>query len=224
MIDMIFHTRTITNKDWATIIFIAALGIIALTKSFFENRFADFIKLIFSDKYIKIYKDSSHLWSGFTIALFFVQIISLAFFMQLILHSFGYVSKTDWVVFIQLITFLGFFILSKYLLEKIVASSFTFEEFTEQFNLRKLSYRTYAGLLILPINLILFYNSISSRSFIIILIGAIVTINVLTYILSLKNFQNLIFSKLFYFILYLCTLEIAPYYFIYYWFTKKLAH
>ncbi|MEO8255598.1 MAG: DUF4271 domain-containing protein, partial [Flavobacterium sp.] len=32
-----------------------------------------------------------------------------------------------------------------------------------------------------------------------------------------------IFSKLFYFILYLCTLEIAPYFFMYYLFTKGSA-
>jgi hypothetical protein len=35
-----------------------------------------------------------------------------------------------------------------------------------------------------------------------------------------KNYQNIIFGKLFYFILYLCAFEIAPYYFMYYWFTK----
>ncbi|MCD8518719.1 MAG: DUF4271 domain-containing protein, partial [Flavobacterium sp.] len=34
-------------------------------------------------------------------------------------------------------------------------------------------------------------------------------------------YQNLLLRKIFYFILYLCTLEIAPYYFIYNWFTKN---
>ncbi|WP_395049469.1 DUF4271 domain-containing protein, partial [Flavobacterium sp.] len=43
------------------------------------------------------------------------------------------------------------------------------------------------------------------------------------YLVSIKNYQNIIFSKLFYFILYLCALEIAPYYFMYYWFTKGIA-
>jgi hypothetical protein len=45
--------------------------------------------------------------------------------------------------------------------------------------------------------------------------------NLLTYLVSLKNYQNLFLGKLFYFILYLCALEIAPYYFMYYWFTKS---
>ncbi len=223
MIENVLHTRIIENKEWATILFVASFATIAVTKSVFENRFADFINLIFSDKYIKVYKDSIHLVSGFTISLFFVQIISLAFFIQLSMSYFGYASKTDWIQYIQIFTFLIFFILSKYLIEKIIATAFDMEEFVEQYNLQKLTYRTYIGLFLLPVNVILFYNSTISSDFLLFLVVIILTINVLIYTISIKNYQNLIFSKLFYFILYLCALEIAPYYFIYYWFTKGIA-
>jgi hypothetical protein len=221
MIETVFHPRIIENKDWATLLFVLALALIAIIKSVFETRFSDFLKLIASDKYIKIYRDSSHLFSGFTIVLFIVQLISLAFFIQLILHYFGYASKTDWAIFTQILTLLVFFILSKYLIEKIIATSFDMDEFVEQYNLQKVSYRTYIGLLILPIDIILFYNNITSKTIILAIIVIILTTNVLTYLLSLKNYQNLLFGKLFYFILYLCALEIAPYYFMYYWFTKS---
>ncbi|MFY7811728.1 MAG: DUF4271 domain-containing protein [Flavobacterium sp.] len=43
----------------------------------------------------------------------------------------------------------------------------------------------------------------------------------ITYINILKFFKSKLISNLFYFILYLCTLEIAPYYFIYYWFKNS---
>ena len=69
MMDPVLHLRIIENKDWATALFVLSLILIALTKSVFENRFSDFTKLIYSDKYIKMYRDSSHLMSGFTIAL-----------------------------------------------------------------------------------------------------------------------------------------------------------
>ena len=220
MIENTLHLREIENKDWATILFVLSFATIVITKSTFENRFTDFIKLIYSDKYINVYKDSSNLKSGFTIALFFVQVISLAFFIQLTLSYFGYASKSDWILFIQIITLLIFFILSKYLVEKIIATAFDIEEFIEQFNLQKVIFRTYIGLFLLPINIILFYNDTISRNFLILLIFIILVINILTYLVSIKNYQNIIFSKLFYFILYLCTLEIAPYFFIYYWYTK----
>ena len=83
MMDPVLHPRIIENKDWATALFVLSLILIALIKSVFENRFNDFTKLIYSDKYIKMYRDSSHLMSGFTIALFVVQIISFSFFLQL---------------------------------------------------------------------------------------------------------------------------------------------
>ena len=223
MIETILHPRITDSKDWATVLFVLSFAIVAITKSVFENRFGDFANLLFSNKYTKVYKDSAHLKSGFTLGLFFVQVISLAFFIQISLSYFGYASKTDWLLYIQIFTFLVFFILSKYLIEKIIATSFNIEEFMEQFNLQKVTYRTYIGLFILPFNIILFYNDSFSRNIPLVIIAIILIINVLTYFISIKNYQNLIFGKLFYFILYLCALEIAPYYFMYYWFTKGSA-
>ena len=223
MVENVLHLRVIENKDWATILFVLSFATIALTKSTFENRFAEFARLIYSDKYTNIYKDSSNLKSSFTISLFFVQIISLAFFIQLSLSFFGYASKTDWILYIQIITFLIFFVLSKFLIEKIIATAFDIEEFVEQFNLQKVTFRTYIGLFILPINIILFYYDSISRNFLTVIIATILIANILTYLVSIKNYQNIIFGKLFYFILYLCALEIAPYYFMYYWFTKGIA-
>lgn len=221
MIDAILQERVLENRDWATVLFVLSFVLIAVARTSFESRFSDFMRLLFSDKYNKIYKDSSHLMSWFNIALFAVQLISLAFFAQLILAYFGFVSKADWLIYIQIVTLIGVFILSKYLVEKIIATSFNMEEFVEQYNLQKVNYRTYISLLLLPVNVFLFYNDNVSIMVIYVLIGIILVANLLTYLNSLKIYQNLIIGKLFYFILYLCALEIAPYYFIYYWFTRS---
>ena len=221
MMDPVLHPRIIENKDWATALFVLSLILIALTKSVFENRFNDFTKLIYSDKYIKMYRDSSHLMSGFTIALFVVQIISFSFFLQLFLSYYGRASKSDWMLFIQLFTFITYFILAKFLIEKIIATAFKIEEFMEQFNLKKVTYRTYIGLIILPIDLILYYFDTFSKNIFLPIFTIALIINIFTYLLTIKNYQSLIMGKLFYFILYLCALEIAPYYFIYYLITKQ---
>jgi hypothetical protein len=222
MIENVLHLREIENRDWATLLFVLSFVVIATTKSAFENRFADFAKLIYSNKYSSIYKDSSNLKSAFTISLFFVQIISFSFFIHLSLTFFGYALKSDWIIYIQTITLLIFFILSKYLIEKIIATAFNIEEFTELFNLQKVTFRTYTGLLLLPVNIILFYSDYASRNVLLFLWCIVLVSNVLTYIIVIKNYQSTIFSKLFYFILYLCAFEIAPYYFMYHWFTKGI--
>ena len=221
MIETLLHPRVIENKDWATVLFVFSFTLIAATKSIFENRFNEFAKLIFSDKYIKIYKDSGHLMSWFNVILFFVQLISFSFFIQIVLSHFGIVSKTDGIIYIRIITFLAVFVLSKFIIEKIIATAFNIEELEELINFHKVSYRSYIAVCILPINLILFYNNNTSDSLFMLFIGVVIFLNLFTYLISLKNYQNLLFSKMFYFILYLCALEIAPYYFLYYWITKS---
>ena len=224
MIDNLPHLRILENKDWATILFVFSFATIAITKSTFENRFADFVKLIYSDKYTNFYKDGNHLNNSFTLALFLIQLISFAFFIQISLSHFGYASKTDWILFIQIITFLIYFVLAKFLIEKIIADAFDIEEIVDQFNLQKVIFRIYIGIFLLPLNIILFYNDAISRNAMTMLIYIVLISCILTYLVSIKNYQNIIFSKLFYFILYLCALEIGPYYFMYYWFTKGIAY
>jgi hypothetical protein len=49
MTEHLLHPRIIESKDWATILFVLAFAIVAITKSVYENRFGDFMNLIFSD-------------------------------------------------------------------------------------------------------------------------------------------------------------------------------
>ncbi|WP_264535302.1 DUF4271 domain-containing protein [Flavobacterium sp. N1736] len=215
--------RIIENKDWATLLFVVAFALVAITKSTYETRFSEFSKLIISDKYAKIYRDTSHLKGSFIVGLFFVQILSFSFFILLTLHIFGYASKTDWILYIQIATFLLYFILGKFLIEKIVATSFNIDEFVNLFNLQKATYRTYIGVLVLPFNAILFYYDNIPKIVPLVIIGIALCISLFSYFISIKTYQNIIIGKLFYFILYLCALEIAPYYFMYYWITKEVA-
>ncbi len=215
------HERITENKDWAALLFVLCLVIVTVNKSISWVRFSEFIRLAYSDKYNKIYRDSSNLKDGFTVSMFFLQLISFSFFILLVLQQFGAQEKNSFILYIQAFTFLSVFILSKFLIEKIIATAFKIEEFNEQFNLLKVNYRTYLSLLLLPITIVLFYNPIKSHAFFWVLIILLFTLNVVTYIVALKLYQNLLLRKIFYFILYLCTLEIAPYYFIYNWFTKN---
>lgn len=219
--ELVYNERIIGGKDWATILFVVCFVLIALNRTVFETRFSEFIKLGVSDKYTKIYKDSGNMLSWFTISFFFIQVVSFTFLLQFILSYFGLAQKTSWISFIQIFTLIGAFILSKYLIEKIIATSFNIEEFNEQFNLHKVNYRTYIGLLLLPVNIFLFYNDLQHPIVIYTIIALIIAATIISYLVSLRIYQNLILSKIFYFILYLCALEIAPYYFMYYWFTNS---
>lgn len=216
-----FQERLPELNNWATILFVLAFLIIALNKSLFGNRFYEFSNLLVSDKYLKVYKDGSNTTNTFTISFFVIQLISFSFLLHLFICKFKTINKTNEILFIQIFTFLMVFILSKYLIEKIISVVFHIESFTEQFNSIKVSYRSYFGLLLLPVTAILYYNFFDYEWLYFTLALLLIFFNLIIYIILLKKHQNLITRKLFYFILYLCTLEIAPYYFIYYWVTKK---
>jgi Domain of unknown function (DUF4271) len=213
--------RIIESKDWAFMMFLLALLLVVFIKSTFEKRFFDFSRIIVSDKYHRIYKDSSNILSLFTLFIFIVNIISLAFFIQLVAVKYELAVKSDWVLFIRIATLLTVFILVKYLIEKIVATIFGIEEIMDEYNLTKVNYRTYVGLLLLPITVVMFYNDGFSNILIVPLFFLLIAINLFTYVITFVRYQNYVLSKLFYFILYLCAFEIAPYYFVYYLIKKN---
>ena len=179
------------------------------------------MRLPFSKKYNSTYKETSNLYSTFTISLFFVQVVTFSFLIQVILSIFNYTTKANWITFIQIFTALTVFILIKFYLEKIIATLFNIEEFLEIFNLKKVVYRTYIGMIFLPIVILLYYNDFLTVNIISIFLALIGATMMYFYFLSILNYQKLILSKIFYFILYLCTLALGPYYFIYHWLTKK---
>ena len=213
--------RILVNKDWATILFVLAIAIIALNKSLFSVRFNEFLKLGYSDKYNKVYKDTNNLLNWFTISMFIIQLISFSFFILLLLSFFNYTKTDNYITYIQIITFLFVFVLSKFLIEKIIGTAIDSESVVDQFNLIKTNYRAFLGFILLPVNIVLYYNEIPIKEVFYIILGIFLLYNVFTYYFLVKTYQKMIVGKLFYFILYLCTLEIAPYYFMYYWVTKN---
>ena len=213
--------RILVNKDWATVLFVLAIAVIALNKSVFSIRFNEFIKLGYSDKYNKVYKDTNNLLSWFTISMFIIQLISFSFFILLMLSYFNYTKIDNYITYIQIVTFLFVFVLSKFLIEKIIGTAINSESLVDKFNLVKVNYRAFLGFILLPINIVLYYNSWPIKEVFYIILSVFLLYNVFTYYFLVKTYQKTILSKLFYFILYLCTLEIAPYYFMYYWVTKN---
>ena len=221
--------RNLDQNEWALALFAVAFFLLAVVKSTYENRFEAFFKLIISNKYITSYRDSSNLLTSFTIFIFFANLLSISFLVHLFATHFGYTvsdfgyhfAKNNWVLFVRIFTSLTLFVLIKYLIEKIVVTLFGIEEVADQFNIQKVSYKAFTGVLFLPLALILFYNTTINQVYFYYIAGAFLLINVVFYLIILRNFRKIIFRNLFYFILYLCTLEIAPYYFIYYLIKKN---
>lgn len=217
--DIIFNLREIESNNWATILFTMAFSLIVVTKTLFTQRFFIYINLFFSDKYLKLYNKNENIISIFNILLYFVQIITLSFFIIILFEKLDICKKNDLIFYIQIITSVFFISCSKFLIEKMISIILEIEDIGSAFNHFKMSYRSYISIFLFPIIVVMYYNNFNI--YLVISIGVFLIIyNSITYINILKYFKEKLFSNLFYFILYLCTLEIAPFYFMYYWLNK----
>lgn len=206
--------RQINNTDIITAIFIACLLCIAISKLLFGKRFDIFSNLILTNRYIKAYIKEQHFFETFDALLFINLILNGGIFIYIIQKA---LSSTDLsqLLILKYAILLGSFFIIKVLIERLLASVFKIDHLINSYLFNKISYRNYLGLILLPVNAILIYYIDYSANLLYILglsVLAIYTIILLTY--YSKNL-NLLKQSLFYFILYLCALEIAPYIIVY---------
>ncbi len=210
-----FIPRILQSTDWATIIFFLTMVLLAVNRNVFTAKFNDYIRLLYSDKYIKIYKEPANMKSWFTISIFVIQMVSLSFVIHIFMSVLGFTHLHSFIDYIQILNLCTFFILFKYLVEKIFSVIMHIEDFVVHYNFLKVSYRGYAALLVLPIAMMMFYSDFYEEMVVYVMAGLAVLINIIFYWVIIKNCRNEISPYLFYFILYLCAFEIAPYFILY---------
>ncbi|MDA0177666.1 DUF4271 domain-containing protein [Mesoflavibacter profundi] len=206
--------RQINNTDIITAIFIACLLCIAISKLLFGKRFDIFSNLILTNRYIKAYIKEQHFFETFDALLFINLILNGGIFIYIIQKALSNTVLSQLLI-LKYAILLGSFFIVKVLIERLLASVFKIDHLINSYLFNKISYRNYLGLILLPVNAILIYYVNYSANLLYILglsVLAIYTIILLTY--YSKNL-NLLKQSLFYFILYLCALEIAPYIIVY---------
>ncbi len=212
--------RTIISKDWLTLLFLVSFCLLVLIRFVFRKQFSLFLVFLFSNKYENQFiSKQDDVVNWFSSLLFIVQIISFTIFIYIAVIFFHPTLINAPFLFVKIITFTTFFIIIKYILEKIVAVILDLESHINTYNFYKLSTRNLFGITLIPINLLLVYYINGNKIIFFSVILTFLLYNLIGLFFLLKNYQKLIISKLFYFILYLCALEIAPYLVIYKFFS-----
>ena len=212
--------RETVSNDWFTVFIVLSLGFLTLAKILFARRFDDFIEVIGNSKYLKIYARDQKFIDGFDTLIFLNLIISVSVFSFLVYSEFVNPAEFDLVQFFRLLFGIGALVLIKVLLERLIGSLFEIDSLIDSYLFQKTTYKNYTGLILLPVNILLIYTFSSSKFIIYFILAIILLINLIGFITSFKNHQKTLLNNFFYFILYLCTLEIAPY-LILYWFISN---
>lgn len=158
-----------------------------------------------------MYNKKERLLNWFHVLFTIFQVLNTSVFLFFVYKNFIHAESSQHQYLYPLL--LGGFFL--FLLLKTVlqlANGFIFgsQSIFSEIIFKKMSYLNYGGILLFLTNLVLAYVNIDPKVVIFIAIFLFLSINMIGWILVLKNYQNFIANYFFYFILYLCTLEIAP--------------
>ena len=203
--------RTIESLDWITLVLFGSLLFVLIAKQLDYSRFLNFIVLPFNNKYIFMYNKKERLLNWFHILFTIFQIINTALFLFFVFKNLALIKILD-APFIFPLILVGLFLLLavKITLQLANGAIFGSQSIFSEIIFKKMSYMNYGGIVLFLANLFLTYVSINPNIVIFTAIFLFLSVNTIGWALVLKNYQNLIANYIFYFILYLCTLEIAP--------------
>ncbi|MDU8884953.1 DUF4271 domain-containing protein [Yeosuana sp. MJ-SS3] len=207
--------RDIASNEIFTVLIILGLFFIASAKLLSPKRFDEFVLVLGNSKYLKIYSREQKFLDMFDALLFVNLIISITVFIFLVYQNLVENINPSTGLLLKLIFGLGIFILIKVLIERLVGSLFDMDSIIDQYLFQKISYKNFIGIILIPINALLIYSFNANKIVVFIVIGILFCISIMGLITSIKSYQSLIKNNLFYFILYLCALEIAPYLVLY---------
>ena len=207
--------RNVPTYELFTIIIVVSLLFITLAKALYPKRFNDFVSVVGNSNYLKIYLREQKFFDKFDALLFVNLILSITIFSFICVRFDSVLLNPSIDDLFKLFVGIGIFVLIKVLLERLIGSLFEIDKLIDAYLFQKISYKNFLGLLLFPINVFLIFSFKPNLTIIYIIIIILFIINVSGLVTTIKTNQSLIKQNLFYFILYLCALEIAPYIIIY---------
>ncbi|MCH4822025.1 DUF4271 domain-containing protein [Gramella lutea] len=207
--------RIYDYQDWITILFLACLILLVIAKSLFPQRFEEFTSMLNSGKFIAFKGKENKAFHGFNILLLVLQAISVSLFLYIVYSFFSTDETSDIIIFIRIFTAYFCFILIKAGVEKIIGNIFDIDEKIDYYLFQKFSYRNFISIFLLFASLFLIYTLYPTALIIGIIGGFIVIANTIGLVTIYRRNQSVLSGNWFYFILYLCALEIAPYIILY---------
>jgi len=203
--------RETMTYDWFTVAWLTGLIALAVSKSLYAHRFSDFMSVLGNSRYLKIYSRDQKFIDGFDSLFFLNFVIAISIFIYITVSLFTEFKGFELNLFLKILFGVSILNLSKILFERLIGSLFEIDKIIDNYLFQKTTYKNFTGLILLPLNCFIIYALEPSKTIIYSIIGLLFAINFVGFVISFKNHQKVLLSNVFYFILYLCALEIGPY-------------
>lgn len=209
--------RHIASNDGLTLLFVAVILLFGILNKRYRQDFALFLKMPQSNAYFRVQQKSKTLFNNFNILLSVTSGLVISLCLYTFLKSVGRIEANtfEWTLFVQIFIAYLAFLTIKYLAEKIIGEVFEMQKFMNKYLSFKLGIRNFSSLVTLPFIAIAVYFTDFNFSFTSVIIYTFLFFQValLTNFYLVK--RRLLTPHWFYFILYLCSFEITPYFILY---------
>lgn len=213
--------RFTVSQDWITSLLLLVFILLVVAKYAFPQRFSHFMMLFATDKYLLLKGKDPNVYHPFNLLFFTINVIAVALFVHVFYNVFSAESPDrPKVLFLRIATAYTAFVLLKFSIEKIIANVLSVDQKMNYYLFYKLSYRNFMALVLLPVCMVFIYIWEPTALALYITLGLILLMNFITIASIYRKNQNYILGNWFYFILYLCALEIGPYFILYKLITK----
>ncbi len=207
-----FINRNTYHTDWITGVLLLIVLLLGFAKKIHPDKFNKTLRLFTSNKFFLNYgKETNLAFNTFSNVMYIVQLLSFTLVGYLIIRKweqFGGISLTlNYFQFFGLITL---FFTGKLLAVKLIGFIFNFNKLQDYLIFLKISYLNLIAVYLIPLIAFLAYSEIINTQIIYFSIIYILFLFLFSYLLILLNNKKIIYNNFFYFILYICTLEIAP--------------
>ena len=208
--------RHTVSNDWMMLAVLSSTLLLVLAKHINSVRFTEFLQLVITDKYFYMQGKDTRFFSMFNVLLFLFQSLSFGMLLYLLGKTFFTETMAELrFPFLTIVVGYSIFTLVKIAIEKGVGMMFSIEKVLVLYIYQKISYRNWLALIVFACNILLIY-SFSNQFYVLIgIVCFVLLMNTAFLIYLYKKQEKIILANLFYFILYLCTLEISPYIILY---------
>lgn len=204
--------RIYEHSEVLTCMFGLVFFLLTSVQVLFPVRLKSLLSCFFSNHYFLDFQSvSQDFFSLFNVLLFLIQNIILSVFIFKGLAFLGFEFANDLIVFFKIFSALSLYFLFQFSVGKFFSYLFDYEDTFNKILVLKFSYMKVVSFGILPFLLLANYFPYVSIEFLsygtALMMSILLTIRV---VFIITNNNKWILQSLFYFILYICTLEIAP--------------
>lgn len=201
------------NNDWITVVFLIILIVLAIQKFYFRNMQLHTSVFFLKKNKLASYfnKEKNIFFNLYQVLSFIVQLASISLLLYFLTDILE-VKTTDsnLNLFIKIVFIVSFYFLIRFVIGVFLASIFNLEILHKKVFYEKTNFFNNLVLWMLPFLVFISYSKQVGSLFIKITVTFFILLALIRYALLIINNKKLAFNNLFYFILYLCVLEIAP--------------